>query len=50
MLFVFLVWIGERRVESSVYTVNLITPFLRSKTVLRNPNGKRLLRSSSDSR
>jgi len=37
MLFVFLVWIGERRVESSVYTVNLITPVHKVKSSSPEP-------------
>src|SRR5262245_15288364 len=37
MLFMFLAWIGERRVESSVYTVNLITPVPVIKTSPAEP-------------
>jgi protein TonB len=37
MLFVFLVWIGERRFESSVYTVNLITPAPQIRTTPAEP-------------
>src|ERR1700693_1639206 len=37
MLFVFLAWIGERRIESSVYTVNLITPAHEIKKTAPEP-------------
>lgn len=37
MLFVLLAWIGERRVESSVYTVNLITPAPEIKRTAPEP-------------
>ncbi|HXC61127.1 MAG TPA: hypothetical protein VNV63_00500, partial [Nitrospiria bacterium] len=37
ILFVFLAWIGERRIESSVYTVNLITPVSETKETAPEP-------------
>jgi len=37
VLFVFLVWIGERRIESSIYTVNLITPVPEVKRTAPEP-------------
>lgn len=42
MLFVFLAWIGERRIESSIYTVNLITPAPELKSAAPEPKGERV--------